>query len=58
MIYLVCLLWIGFKLHAPGWYFGLLIFAGLLNLVSYGLKMYRIGAKNKQKHKMLDSKGE
>ena len=45
MIYLVCLIWVGLELHAPTWYFGLLIFAGLLNLISYGSKMYRLGGK-------------
>lgn len=45
MINLICLFWIGMQLNAPGWYFGLLIFGLLLNILNFGLKMYKAGGK-------------
>lgn len=45
MISLICLFWIGLRLNAPTWYFGLLIFGMVLSVLNFGLRMYRAGGK-------------
>lgn len=44
MIGIICLAWVGVQLNAPTWYYGLLIFAFILNLIDYGVRMYKKGA--------------
>lgn len=36
MASVICLLWIGYKLHAPFWYFALLIITMLINTYRLG----------------------
>lgn len=45
MISLICLTWIGTQLNAPTWYFGLLIFGGVLQILQFGLRMFKAGNK-------------
>lgn len=47
MIVYICLAWIGFHLEAPSWYFALLCFALIINVCSFGFRMYNKGKKSK-----------
>lgn len=49
MISFILLFWIGFELSAPVWYFVLLGLAAILQMISYGCKMYNIGVKAKER---------
>ena len=45
MISMICLFWVGLKLNAPTWYFGLLIFGFVLSVFQFAAKMYKAGMK-------------
>lgn len=45
MICLILFAWIGFKLSAPVWYFTLVGIGFLLQIIQFGLKMYKAGKK-------------
>lgn len=39
MIFSICLLWVGFQLNAPTWYYALLVFALILQVLNLGIKL-------------------
>lgn len=47
MISFILLAWIGWKLSAPVWYFTLLGIGFFLQIIQFGLKMYKADKKNK-----------
>lgn len=48
MITFSLLFWIGLKLAAPMWYFGLCVFGFVLNMVRFGCNMFNEGRKIEQ----------
>lgn len=45
MISMICLFWVGVKLNAPTWYFGLIIFGLIVTIFQFAAKMYKAGMK-------------
>lgn len=45
MISFILLFWIGYTLSAPIWYFILVVFCFMLQIIQFGCKMYKIGSK-------------
>lgn len=45
MITFSLLFWIGFKLSAPTWYFGLCVFGFTFNIIRFGCNMFELGKK-------------
>lgn len=45
MLIIICLWWIGMQLCAPTWYYVLLGISAVVKILSYGIDMYKKGAK-------------
>lgn len=45
MISFICLVWVGFRLNAPTWYFVLLGFGILIDTLDLGIELGEIGKK-------------
>lgn len=43
----ICLFWIGTQLNAPEWYYWLMGISFFLNVIGYGLKMFKRGKESR-----------
>ena len=43
----ICLFWIGMQLNAPSWYYWLMGISFVLNMISYGLRMFNRGKQSR-----------
>lgn len=53
MITLICLWWIGCQLSAPTWYYVLLGVGFILQIINFGLRMYKLGTGKEQGMKCI-----
>jgi hypothetical protein len=47
MLTLILLTWIGTRLQAPTWYYGVIIVDFVFQIISFGMKMYTQGKDSK-----------
>lgn len=45
----ICLIWIGMQLNAPAWYYCLVGFAFIVNVISFGRNMFNKGKASANK---------